>query len=160
LLPLKKKITNNSLSLDNKIKTKALYFLSRRDYGYYELYLKLQKYSEDLEQIKLVLDELKHKNYLSEERYINSYLRSKNTKYGLDKMRYDLLQKNVDSEILDDILTKYKTDEYKVAYDVWLRKFNGIIAKDNKQRQRQIRFLQSRGFSFAIINKIINTVHS
>jgi regulatory protein len=137
------------------LKNKALDFLSRRDYGYHELYIKLQKYSEDLDEIKQVLDDLKRKNFLSEERYINSYLRSKQTKYGIRKIRYDLLQKNVDADILEEALANNKVDEYEAAYTIWQRKFDAI-ATENKERLRQVRFLQSRGFSSDIIAKIIN----
>jgi regulatory protein len=138
------------------LKSKALDFLSRRDYGYHELYVKLQKYSEDLDEIKRVLDDLKLKNFLSEERYINSYLRSKQTKYGIKKIRYDLLQKNVDAAVLEEILANSQvSDEYQIAHSIWQRNF-GVIATENKERLKQIRFLQSRGFSSGIIAKIIN----
>ncbi|MCC2625113.1 MAG: recombination regulator RecX [Burkholderiales bacterium] len=137
------------------LKNKALDFLSRRDYGYHELYVKLQKYSEDLDEIKQVLDDLKHKNFLSEERFISNYLRSKQSKYGLKKIRYDLLQKNVDANILEEVLANNHTsDEYEVAYNIWQRKF-GMPATENKERLKQIRFLQSRGFSPDVITKII-----
>jgi regulatory protein len=136
------------------LKNKALDFLSRRDYGYHELYVKLQKYSENLDEIKQILDDLKNKNFLSEERYINSYLRSKQIKYGIRKIRYDLLQKNVDSSLLDEVLAANQTDEYKIAYSLWQRKF-GKLATDNKDRLKQMRFLQSRGFSSYVIAKII-----
>ena len=68
----------------NIIKSKAIYFLARREYAYKELFSKLKKYSEDLGEIKLVLDDLKRKGFLSEERYIQSYINSKKNKYGLE----------------------------------------------------------------------------
>lgn len=136
------------------LKSKALDFLSRRDYGYNELYTKLQKYSEDFDEIKQVLDDLKNKKLLSEERYINSYLRSKQAKYGIRKIRYDLLQKNVDADILEEMLANNTSNEYEAAYAIWQRKF-GTPAIDTKERLRQIRFLQSRGFSSNVISKII-----
>jgi len=136
------------------LKNKALDFLSRRDYGYYELYVKLQKYTEDLDEIKQVLDDLKNKNFLSEERYINSYLHSKQTKYSIKKIRYDLLQKNVDADVLEEVLANNQVNEYEAAHAIWQRKF-GVIATDSKERLKQMRFLQSRGFSSSIIAKII-----
>lgn len=141
--------------LEVNLKSKALEFLARREYGYHELYLKLQKYSEDLDEIKHVLDELKQKKFLSEHRYISNYLHSKQVKYGIRKIRYDLLQKKVNIETLDEILEENKTDEYTVAYSIWQRKF-GQGPIDNKERMRQVRFLQSRGFSSEIISRIIN----
>jgi regulatory protein len=88
-------------------------------------------------------------------RYVNSYLQSKQSKYGIRKIRYDLLQKNIDSEILEQVIADNTADEYAIAYAIWQRKF-GATPSDTKERQRQMRFLQSRGFGIDVIVKIIN----
>lgn len=138
----------------SSLKNKAYAYLTRREHGYHELYVKLQKHTQDLSAIKQVLDELKHENALSEERYISSYLGHYQSKYGIKKIRYNLLQKKVDPDILDKVLVG-ATDEYTVACTIWQRKF-GAPALDNKERLRQIRFLQNRGFSFEVITKILS----
>lgn len=136
------------------LKSKAYAFLARRDYGYHELYIKLQKYTQNLDEIKQVLDDLTCANILSEERYIRSYIRNNQAKYSSKKIRYALLQKKVDPVILDKIMVN--TDEYSIAQAIWQRKF-GVPAVDARERLRQIRFLQSRGFDFDVIMRIIKT---
>lgn len=139
----------------NIIKSKAIYFLSRREYAYQELFSKLKKYSEDLGEIKLVLDELKRKGFLSEERYIQSYINSKKNKYGLAKIKYSLKQKTDDMDLINDVLKSSAIDEYEIAKNLWEKKFLGIKARDKTELSRQIRFLQNKGFGFEIINKIL-----
>ncbi len=141
--------------IEINLKHKAFVFLSRRDYSYNELYVKLQKYSDDLDGIKRILEDLKSKDFLSEERYINSYLRSKQSKYGMKKIRYDLAKKNIDINIIDAVIATNEHNEYDIAYKIWQRKF-ATVATNQKDRLRQFRFLQNRGFCLDIIIKIIN----
>lgn len=139
----------------NIIKSKAIYFLSRREYAYQELYTKLKKYSEDLDEIKNVLDELKKKGFLSEERYIQSYINSKKDKYGLAKIKYTLKQKTDDVALINNIVKDSDIDELKIAKNLWEKKFCGVKPRDKNEQAKQIRFLQNKGFGFDVINKIL-----
>ena len=141
--------------MNNSLKAKALYFLARREYAYQELYTKLKKYSEDEEEIKSLLDLLRERGWLSEERYIKSYLESKSKKYGILKIKYTLAQKTSNPELVNQILSENPVDEYTVAHRLWLKKF-GKIATEKNELAKQIRFLQNKGFSFAIIKKVID----
>jgi len=137
------------------LKNKALYFLARREYGYKELYNRLSKYSDNLYQVKLVIDGLVSQGYLSEERFVKSYLNSKSNKFGPRKIRYDLLQKQVDESLINQAIQTLYPDEYKAAHQVWLRKY-GARAVEASERAKQIRFLLSRGFSYDVVMKIVN----
>lgn len=141
--------------MNNSLKAKALYFLARREYAYQELYSKLKKYSEDEEEIKSLLDFLRERGWLSEERYIKSYLDSKSKKYGILKIKYALTQKTSNSELVNQVLSENPIDEYSLAYKLWLKKF-GAIATERNELAKQIRFLQNKGFSFAVIKKVID----
>ena len=137
------------------IKHKALYFLSRREHSYSELLNKLRRYSDDIDLIQQVLDQLKEQKLLSEERYIQSYLSSKANKYGITKLKYELSSKIDDSELINHIITESQIDQYEVAFNIWKKKFNEK-PKTPKEQQQQMRFLLNRGFSFEIIQKVIN----
>ena len=52
-------------------------------------------------------------------------------------------------------MLRYVVANLMTTLSIWLRKF-GVIATDNKERQRQMRFLQSREFNLDIIAKIVN----
>lgn len=141
--------------MKNNLKDKALYFLSRRDYGYIELFTKLKKYSLDETQIEVVLKELVAKGWLSEERFIQNYLISKSNKYGLLKLKHDLKQKTSNPELVNQVLAKAAIDELSTAKQLLLKKFGMIASSDYLVRAKQIRFLLNKGFSFGIISRVI-----
>lgn len=137
------------------LKNKALYFLARREYGYKELYNRLSKYTDNLDQVKQIVDDLVVQGYLSEERFVKSYLNSKSSKFGPRKIRYDLLQKQVDEALVSQAIRTLYPDEYTAAYQVWLRKY-GAYPVNHTEQAKQIRFLLSRGFSYDVVMKIVN----
>lgn len=139
---------------ENEIKAKALYFLARREYAYKELFTKLCKYTRDKDVIIKTLNQLKEKGYLSEERYIRSYLNSKINKSGILKIKYNLKLKTENTDLIEKVLNENPVNEYDAAKTLWERKF-GVVATDKNQLAKQIRFLQNRGFSFDVINKIV-----
>ena len=141
------------------LKKKALTFLAKRDYAYNELFNKLKSYALNEDELHTVLKDLQQKGWLSEERYINSYINSKSKKYGLLKIKYLLYDKSGDRTLIDDLLNNSEVDEFEVAHQLWLKKFGAESSTlDQKQIARGMRFLQSRGFSFDIINKILTKI--
>ena len=142
--------------MSNSLKSKALYFLTRREYAYQELFTKLQKYSDDNDAIIAILDEMIKLGYLSEQRYIEAYLSSKSAKYGLLKIKHNLNQTTSNPQLVTQIINVAAIDEYNTARELWQKKF-AIPATDKAQLAKQIRFLLSRGFSYSVIKKVINT---
>ncbi len=139
------------------LKSKVLYYLAKRDYSYKELLQKLQKYSQNIKEITNLLDECVQKGWLCEERYITNYIQSKSKKYSLLKIRNELQQKTNNTQLIEEILAKSQIDEYQIAISIWQKKF-GVIPTDTKDVAKQVRFLQSRGFSFVTIKKILNNI--
>jgi regulatory protein len=137
------------------IKSKALYFLSRREYAYQELFTKLKKYSDNEGEIRQVLDNLRESGYLSEQRFIQSFINSRSKKHGLLKIKYQLSQKTTDSDLVNQIINDTDFDEVTLARELFKKKF-GIVATDRQELAKQIRFLQNRGFSYSIIKQVIN----
>ena len=140
----------------SNLKSKALYFLARREYAYQELFTKLKKYSDDDEAITSALNEMIKLGYLCEQRYIETYLSSKSTKYGLLNIKHNLNQKTANPQLVAEIINAAAIDEYNTARELWRKKF-GTPATDKTQLAKQIRFLLSRGFSYSLIKKVINS---
>ncbi len=139
----------------NNLKSKALYFLSRREYAYQELFTKLKKYSDNESEIRQVLDNLCESGYLSEQRFIKSFINSRSKKHGLLKIKYQLSQKTTDSDLVAQIINDTDFDEVALARELFKKKF-GVVATDRAELAKQIRFLQNRGFSYSIIKQVIN----
>ncbi len=51
-------------------------------------------------------------------------------------------------------LPELKETELEAARDVWQRKF-GALPQDDKEKAKQVRFLQSRGFALDVIFKVL-----
>mgnify|MGYP000007520343 CR=1 FL=1 len=136
---------------------KALDFISRRDYSYRELFTKLQKYTDDIEAIKEVLSRMVEQKFLNEERYIENYINAKSQKFGAQRIKYQLMNKVADQELVNDIYQQANIDEFAIAKSIWSRKFHGKQPENTKEKAQQIRFMTARGFSLDTIFDIIKS---
>lgn len=85
--------------------------------------------------------------------FVNPILIQKN-KFGSQRISFDLQQKGIDQYLIDTFISELKIHEDKIASLVWSKKYNSPPANKNEE-SKQIRFMQSRGFSFEVIKKII-----
>ena len=65
-----------------------------------------------------------------------------------------LRDKGVTEQAIAEVTPDLKENELAQARAVWIRKFREPPA-DANAKSKQIRYLQSRGFSFAIIKQVI-----
>ena len=105
-------------------------------------------------QIEEVLDDFEARGWLSDERFAESLARRRSERYGTRKIQEELQRAGVDSNKTLDLLQSLRDSEFERAKELWLRKF-GLMAQEPKERARQYRFLASKGFSSAIVAKII-----
>ncbi len=105
-------------------------------------------------QIQEVLDDFEARGWLSDERFAESLARRRSERYGTRKIQEELQRAGVDSNKTLDLLQNLRDSEFERAKELWLRKF-GSMAQEPKERARQYRFLASKGFSSAIVAKII-----
>ncbi len=148
------------------LRTRALQCLARREYSRAELRAKLQPYSQaddDFEQsfdssapvdLDALLDDLTARGWLSDARAATQLLHAKRSRFGTQRITHDLRQKGIAEELISAALPALKDSEMEVARDVWQRKF-GTLPQDDKEKARQMRFMQSRGFGFDVIFKVL-----
>lgn len=139
--------------LSYSAKESAIYLLSRRDHGEFELTRKLllKGYEqEDVEQAVLYCVE---NNYLNDLRYAKSQVRQHITKkHGKIRIKQELAKNRVAEEIIESALEIEKVDWFELAKQAYEKKYKGKIAEDRKEQAKQMRFLQYRGFDFEQIN--------
>ncbi|MDJ0877705.1 MAG: regulatory protein RecX [Halieaceae bacterium] len=134
----------------NDIRLQAMNLLSRREHLRQELMLKLGKrFGVDAgAEIADVLDDLAAENLLSDLRFTESYIRQRVGKgYGPDRIRQELRNKGVDTEQIELALDEAEVDWVQRAAEVRLKKFGATPPSDFKEKARQLRFLNYRGFS-------------
>lgn len=125
----------------------ALNALSRREHSRLEIAQKLKKAGFSTEEIEPLLEDLIQRDWLSEERFIDAFVRSRfNQNYGPLKIRFDLQQRGISGEMIANALLEYQDQWAESAKDLRCRRFGEIPPSDQKSKAKQMRFLSSRGF--------------
>jgi len=175
-LPVKKK---PELSL----RTRALQYLARREYSRAELRGKLlaqvQKQfmppddggfeqladespssglDASLTELEALLDDLTVRGWLSDERAATQLLHARRSRFGTQRITHELRQKGISAELIEQALPTLKETELEAARGIWQRKF-GTQPQDAKEKARQMRFMQSRGFGFDVIFKVLQQIN-
>ena len=128
-------------------KNAALRLLARREHSRHELLQKLTRRYGAAE-VQVALDQLEEDGYLSEQRFTASFLRMRVAQgHGLIRIRFDLKQKGVSPEVLEQVLNEASVDWYAQALEVVRRRFRGVVSADYKEQARRTRYLMQRGFS-------------
>ncbi|CRL63796.1 MULTISPECIES: regulatory protein RecX [Proteus] len=141
----------------------AIFMLSRRDYSTNELQRRIERRIRETEKdsptapecLPQVIERLLESQYLDDNRTIYSFFRSYlNKSYGPLRIRQELRLKGFPSEIIDRVLEETDTDWYALCQDLKEKKFGTDKPKDFKERAKQIRYLQYRGFTSEYINSL------
>jgi regulatory protein len=137
-----------------KLRLRAIGLLARRDHSRAELRQKLARQGGEAADIETVLDALQAENLLSERRFAEGVVRVRGARYGSSRVAQDLRARGIAGELAADLLGNLKASEAERAQVIWQRKFGNAPA-DARERARQMRFLQSRGFAAEIIRKVV-----
>lgn len=130
---------------------KAVELLARREHSSAELKRKLLQREFTTPIIERVLQELREKEWLNDERFARMYaetrLRRKPT--GENKLAEELLHKGVPRAIVERTVDEYCTDEYqRRAVEEAAEK---VIRRVGENREKLLRGLRNRGFGMDII---------
>ena len=136
------------------LRERALGLLARREHSRVELARKLETAGFDREEIGILLDAFEAKNWLSDQRFAESYVADHRARAGSIKLAYDLRQRGVPDSIIENVLSVNRDSELERAREVWKKKF-GVPPADAGDKAKQFRFMQSRGFTPEVIRRAI-----
>ena len=128
------------------LRSRALSFLARREHSRIELARKLAPHIQEGEDLDAVLDELAAKGWLSDARFAEQTIRSKARRFGPLKLAHALRAKGVDEDAIAAGFRAAAIDGVSRIDDVWKSRFRAPPA-DAREKARQARFLQGRGFA-------------
>lgn len=103
-------------------------------------------------EVEALIDWLRANRYLSEERFVESRIHARSSRYGNLRIRQELAQHGV--VLSAESTQQLKDSEHERALEVWRRKF-GTPAADPAERAKQSRFLAQRGFSPGVISRVL-----
>ncbi len=126
--------------------------LVRREHSVFELTKKLGEKEFEPGEIEKTLIMLIEKNYQSDERFTAEFVQMRfNQGKGPIKISADLKQRGIDQFDLSGL------DFYILARTIREKKFGQEAPSDFKEKAKQQRFLQSRGFNFEQISQSFKT---
>ena len=131
--------------------------LARREHSRLELERKLGPHASADGEVEALLDQLQAAGWLSEERLADQLVRAAAGRYGGRKVLQQLRDKGVSSEVAAQAHNRVRTSELESARAVWRKRF-GRLPGDLRERARQVRFLEQRGFGPDVIRRVLGGV--
>jgi regulatory protein len=136
------------------LRTQAIRLLARREYARSELEHRLIAKGAPRNEVGFVLDELIAQGYLSDARYARAMATQKAGGYSRRSIAEALKAKGIARTDIERALVEAEADDGKALRALWERRF-GKPPTDEREKARQVRFLQARGFALSAIFKLL-----
>jgi len=136
------------------LRAQAIRLLARREYARSELEHRLIAKGAPRNEVGFVLDELIAQGYLSDARYARAMATQKAGGYSRRSIAEALKAKGIARTDIERALVEAEADDGKALRAVWQRRF-GKPPTDEREKARQVRFLQARGFALSAIFKLL-----
>ncbi|HEV8259035.1 MAG TPA: regulatory protein RecX [Casimicrobiaceae bacterium] len=136
------------------LRAQAIRLLARREYARADLEQRLIAKGAPRSEVGPVLDELIAQGYLSDARYARATAVQKAGGYSRRSIAEGLKSKGIARTDIERALVEAETDDEKALHALWQRRF-GKPPMDEREKARQIRFLQARGFALSAIFKLL-----
>jgi regulatory protein len=132
-------------------------FLARREHSREELRRKLAPKAAEGEDLEAILDDLARRGWLSDARFAEHTARAKARRFGPIKLAHYLRSRGVDDEAIAAGIRAAGDDCAAQLETVWKSRFRDAPA-DERDRARQVRFLQGRGFALEDIFRFLKSL--
>jgi regulatory protein len=136
------------------LKGRALRLLSQREHSRFELERKLKPFEETPGELAEALDFLQAKDFINEQRVVESVVNSRSRKLGASRVRQELQAKGLPVEAIAQAVQEMRSTELERAREVWRKKY-GESPVDQAARVKQVRFLVSRGFAPEVVKRVV-----
>jgi len=131
-------------------------WLARREHSLAELRTKLADREFSPEEIEAAVAGLAADGLVSDERFAEAFVASRVRKgQGPVRIRMELIRRGINGELITLHLDGMEYEWGTLAGEVRRKKFGAEIPADFKEKARQMRFLEYRGFSGAHIRSAI-----
>ena len=136
------------------VKARAVSLLAQREYSRQELTDKLTAAQASPEEVEQALAQLEAKGLVDDARVVETLVNRRSDKLGASRLRQELQAKGVSPELVAETMAGLKGTELARAQAVWQKKF-GQLAATSAERNKQARFLASRGFSGDVVRQVV-----
>jgi len=127
--------------------------LARREHSQRELFQKLTSKGHDAGDIERLLKEFIDLNWQSDQRFAESYGRSRLHKgFGPIRIQYELKERGVDTNINN--VFEEQPDWQALLIELHTKKYGEQPPFDMKERAKRTRFFQHKGFTHDMIKQL------
>ncbi|MGI9237096.1 MAG: regulatory protein RecX [Woeseiaceae bacterium] len=134
-------------SCRKEARKKAMDFLARREYGQHELINKLSDKGFGRDTAEQAVLALTDEGLQSDRRFAENFVQSRiGQGKGPVRIRQDLSQRGLRSSAIDVAIDEAGADWDAMAREIRSKKFGHSLPAEFKEKARQMRFLQYRGF--------------
>jgi regulatory protein len=141
-----------------KVRSQVLRLLTYRARSGREVHAYLERKGYGDELIKSVIAEMVSYGYINDSRFASDFINQrKQSGYGLKKIRYELLAKGIEREIIDAaIADQFNPEEESARIRAILEKRSPVSGEtDSRWVNRQAAYLKRRGFQDNLIINIL-----
>ncbi len=136
---------------------RAVNLLARREHSQEELRKKLRKAEFEIDEINVVIQKLAKIDLQSDLRFAENYLHYRSQRgFGSQKIKFELNERGVDKQTINAVFEEEDIDWFFLAVMARNKRFGQKAPNDLKDRAKQQRFLQYRGFTHEQINESFN----
>lgn len=151
---------------DNYLKCKnaALRIVEKSYKSEKELRDKLLLKGYENDEIEKSINFLKEYNFISDNNYTRMYVKDKSKIQGKKKIKYDLMKKGINENIIEEEISNIDRDEEReTAYNLAEKKYKTIAKREGdkfKLSQKLYRYLLSKGYDYDTVSYAVKKVTS
>ncbi len=143
---------------DKKAFDVAIRYLGNREHSRKEIIAKLERRQFSPEAVQKTLERLDELGLLDDRSFALNYVgnRSRKKPSGRYKLRYELLQKGIQEEIIEEVLGEYDSSGH--CLDAALKKLPFLKGDGRYKRKKLHAFLMNRGFESQTIRETLDQI--
>jgi regulatory protein len=136
------------------LRNRAIGLLARREYARSELEKRLIARGAERAEVRALVEALASEGLLSDARYARALVARRAGSSSRRRIADELKAAGVAPEDIESALSESEFDDEAALSALWQRRF-GHAPADERDKARQVRFLQSRGFALSAIFKLL-----
>jgi len=119
----------------------------------------LKKYTLSDETEDILIQKLEQDNFLDDERFATQFVLGKFRikKWGKIKIRYELKQKRISEELIQNALDSIPDEEYYAVLKQLIQK-SGYNTQNYSDKVKLLRYLQSKGYDYEEIKQVLTNI--
>lgn len=145
--------------LSVRCKSRALHLLEKMDRTEANLRQKLRDSGYPKICIDYAVDYCKEYHYIDDESYARNYVEYRQSSKSKNRIKQDLLGKGITADIIDSVLDEcFQADEDVQIIKLLEKRHYNSTEATFEEKTKQFRYLASKGYSFAAINRCLGAM--